>query len=79
MRQQREPWQVRLAKAGAAERWRRDRDRREKLAALSPIQYPGRIIRRIIVIEREVEVHETIIYDTDSIRDARRKLRALKL
>jgi hypothetical protein len=58
----------------ATERWRLDRERRNKLAAMEPINYPGRIVRRIIVITNEVEVREAILYDTDSWREARRKL-----
>ena len=59
----------------AAERWKRDRERRDRLAAMNPLQYPGRILRRVIVIDRETEVREAIFYDTDSLRDAQRKLR----
>lgn len=58
----------------ARERWRRENERRERLAAMNPIQYPGRIVRRIIVITNECEAKEAIFYDTDSHRDARRKL-----
>ena len=61
----------------AKERWRRDRERRDKLAAMNPIQYPGRIVRRIIVIDHETQVREAIIYDNDSIRDAHRKMSAV--
>lgn len=59
----------------AAERWRRDRQRRDKLASMNPLQYPGRIVRRVIVITNEIEVREVVLYDTDSYRDARRKLK----
>ena len=58
-------------------RWKRDRERRDKLAAMEPLNYPGTIVRRIIVIDRESEVREAVLFDTDSIRDARRKLRAV--
>ena len=64
-------------RAMARERWRQDRERRAKLAALAPLQFPGRIVRRVIVIDREVTAREAIIYDTDSWQDARRKLRAV--
>lgn len=59
----------------AAERWQRDRERRDKLAALNPLQYPGLIVRRIIVIEHEITVREAIFYDIDSDREARRKFK----
>jgi len=51
----------------AAERWRRDRERRDKLAMMEPINYPSRIVRRIIVITGEVEVREAILYEFDGV------------
>jgi hypothetical protein len=44
-------------------------------ASIAPERMPAKIIRRIIVIDRETEVREVVMYDTDSLRDARRKLR----
>ena len=35
---------------------------------------PAKIVRRIIVIDGETTVREECFYDTDSYRDARRKL-----
>lgn len=70
--------QVRASEHGkkmAAERWRLDKEHRDKLSLLNPIQYPGKILRRIIVIDNEVNVKEAIMYDTDSMREARRKLK----
>jgi hypothetical protein len=75
----REHWKTRRAKAGAAEKWRRDRERRDKLAALSPLQHPGKIVLRVVVIRHESTVKEAIVFDTDSVRDCRRKLREVYL
>ena len=58
----------------AAERWRRDKIKRDAWAAIAPERMPAKIVRRIIVIDRESVVREAVIYDTDSYRDARRKL-----
>ena len=59
----------------AAERWRRDREQRDLWASIAPERMPAKIVRRIIVIDSEVIVREAVMYDTDSMRDARRKLR----
>ena len=59
----------------AAERWRRDKAQRELWASVAPERMPAKIIRRIIVIDGETDVREAVFYDTDSLRDARRKLR----
>ena len=59
----------------AAARWRIDRMRRDQLAALSPERYPGRILRRIVVIEEERTVREVILRESDSEREARRKIK----
>ena len=74
-----EHWKTRRAKAGAAERWKRDRERREKLAAMNPLQWPGRIVLRVIVIRNEVNAQEAVCFDTDSLREVRRKLRRVGL
>ena len=74
-----EHWRTRRAKAGARERWRRDAERRAALAALDSLRHPGSIVLRVVSIRNEVEVKEVVIFDLDSEREARRKIRALKL
>lgn len=59
----------------ANRRWEVDRQRRNKLAALTAEQYPDRIIRRIVVIDHEATVKEAVIFSFDSRRSARAKLR----
>jgi len=61
----------------AAARWVKDRERRNRRAAVTAEQYPQEIVRRIIVIDREREVREAVIFSWDSGREARRKLRAV--
>ena len=61
----------------AEARWQADRERRRRLAALAPLNYPGRISLRVVVIRQEQEVSEAVVFDTDSTREARRKIRAL--
>lgn len=61
----------------AAARWARDRERRGRLARLTAEQYPNRIVRRIIVIDRETEAREATIFEWDSEPEARRKVRGL--
>lgn len=61
----------------AAARWAKDRARRAKLAAVSAEQYPTRIVRRIIVVDRERYAREAVIFTWDSAREARRKVRAV--
>lgn len=63
----------------ATRRWELDRARRDALATKDPAFTGLRIVRRIIVIEREGSAREAVIYETDSARSARRKLRALYL
>jgi hypothetical protein len=75
--QRKESWKTVRGRAGAAVRWHNDRARRAKLAAIKPLQHPGKIVRRIVVIDREIAAREAIIFDSDSTRDARRKLRAV--
>jgi hypothetical protein len=55
-------------------RWAIDRERRNRLAALTAEQFPAQILRRIVVIDREQTVRETTIWTWDSIRSAKRKL-----
>jgi hypothetical protein len=69
-------------------RWRADRERRNKLAALTAEQYPARIVRRIVVsalgetspgggIDDEQTVREATFWNWESGRDWRRKERAV--
>lgn len=59
----------------AKRRWELDALRRERLAAIDPIQFSGRIVRRIVVIDNEKRVREVAIYDFDSEREWKRKER----
>ncbi len=59
----------------AAARWALDHERRNQLAKLTAEQYPNRIVRRIIVIDDEKDAREAVIFQWDSAREARRKLR----
>jgi hypothetical protein len=56
-------------------RWKRDRERRDKLAALTAEQHPTKIARRIIVIDDERLVRETVIWSFMSRREWQRKER----
>lgn len=78
------PYQRRLqqraserGKVAAARRWELDRRRRADLAAKDPIRVSAGIVRRIVVIDEERSVREAVIYDFDSVRSARRKLRVI--
>jgi hypothetical protein len=62
-------------RAMARVRWQRDRERREKVAQLTAEKYPQRIVRRIVVIDRERTAREVVIWSWDSAREARRKIR----
>lgn len=59
----------------ARTRWDRNRQRRARWAALPPEALASPILRRIVVIDREIAVREAIIFAGDSAREARRKLR----
>lgn len=59
----------------ANRRWQLDRARRDAIAAADPLRVSGKILRRIVVIENETTVKETTIYDFDSARSARAKIR----
>ena len=61
----------------AAVRWAKDRERRRQLAALTAEHYPNRIVRRIIVIDGEKDAREAVIFEWDSEREGRRKIRAV--
>ncbi len=55
----------------AQARWRKDRERRDALAAAAqtdPLRVPGRILQRVVVITRESQVTEIIRRDTTSQR-----------
>lgn len=60
----------------AVRRWKLDRARRDALAEKDPSFTGLRIVRRIVVIDRECSAREAVIYETDSARSARRKLRS---
>ena len=64
------------AQHAAKVRWQRDAERRERLAALDPVFTGSQIARRIIVIDDESRVRETVIYRSDSRRDWIRKLKS---
>lgn len=56
-------------------RWKNERARQDAIAAADPLRVTGKIVRRIIVITEEQSVKEAVIYDFDSLRSARAKLR----
>lgn len=58
----------------ARARWAKEHQRRNELAKLTAEQYPNQIVRRVIVIDGEIEARETVIYKWDSRREARRKI-----
>lgn len=61
----------------AKRRWELDQERRDAIAKaeeINPLRAPGKIVRRIVVIENEVEVTEIVIRDWDSVRGVNRKL-----
>ena len=47
------------------------------MAALTAEHYPNRIVRRIIVIDGEKDAREAVIFEWDSEREGRRKIRAV--
>ena len=59
-------------------RWLLDRAKRAALARIDPVVV-GHVVRRIVDIRNESEVREVVIYDFDSIRSARKKIKALHL
>ncbi|MDE2100812.1 MAG: hypothetical protein KGL39_26435 [Patescibacteria group bacterium] len=64
-----------LGRKKANVRWKKDRERRDKFAALTAEKYPSRIARRIIVIDDESRVKEVVIWNFESARSVRRKER----
>lgn len=63
------------ARLRARRRWELDRQRRDALAGTAPELLINRIVRRIVVIDHEQHVREAVIYEFDSMREARRKQR----
>lgn len=60
-------------------RWSNDRARRDFLARLDPV-VTGQVVRRIIDIdEKSGLASEVVIFDFDSAREMRRKLRVVGL
>ena len=56
----------------AEARWKQERERRRQLEAVAeidPLRVPGRILQRVVVINRESQVTEIIRRDTTSQRD----------
>lgn len=71
---------LREARSYAAKiRWQRDRERRNRLDTLDPIQVGGKVVRRIVVIENESKVKERCFYEFDRGSDYERKLKELGL
>ena len=60
-------------------RWQQERKRQNQLAALTAEQFPHRISLRVIVIRNELHVSEATIWNWESARAARRKIRLLGL
>jgi hypothetical protein len=61
----------------ARRRWELDQERRDALEEAEerdPLRVPGKIVRRIVVIENEIAVKELVIRDWDSAREVNRKL-----
>lgn len=64
-----------LGRQKANARWKKDRERRDKMAALTAEKYQSRIARRIIVIDDESRVKEVVIWNFESAHSVRRKER----
>lgn len=58
-------------------RWSNERARQAAIAAADPLRVTGKIIRRIVVIDDEREAREAVIYDFDSARSARAKIKKI--
>lgn len=58
-----------------ATRWAWERERRRRMAELTPERRPGRIVRRVIVIDDERTVREAVLWADDSPAVVRGKLR----
>jgi hypothetical protein len=61
------------ARARANRRWELDRQRRAALAAMDPVRFD--VVRRIVVIDREITAREIVFYEHDRYTDRKRKLR----
>lgn len=59
----------------AAVRWARERERRDKLAALSAQQHPTKIVGRIVAIANEQQAKEFTLWSFDSWRERKKKCR----
>lgn len=66
------------ARRRAQARWAKDRLRRDFLAASDSVKFSGKIVRRIVVIDREAAAREICFYDFDTFADRRRKLREVR-
>ena len=66
-----------LGRKLAGIRWAKDRERRNKIAALEAESNPSRIVRRIVVIDNERDVREIVLWSWENWRDWKRKLKPL--
>ena len=64
-----------IGRAKANRRWELDRKRRDNIARMTAEEYPSKIVRRIVVIDNETEVRETVIWNFESARRVRQKQR----
>jgi hypothetical protein len=62
----------------AKKRWVMDRAKRNALAKIDPVCI-GRIVMRVVVIRNETFAKEAVIYDFDSVRSYRKKIKSLGL
>lgn len=60
-------------------RWQRDRERRDKLAAIEAESNPSRIVRRLVIIDNERDVRELVLWSWETWRDWRRKLKVAQI
>jgi hypothetical protein len=58
-------------------RWKMERKRQDELSAKDPVFTGLKIARRIIVIDFEQSVREAVIYECDSARSARAKIKSI--
>jgi len=66
------------ARERANARWTKDRAMRDRLAAMEPSRFLGRIVRRVIVIDNETTAREIVLYDFDNYTDRKRKMKTVK-
>lgn len=62
----------------AKRRWVLDRAKRDALARIDPVCI-GKIVMRVIVIRNEIDAKEAVIYDFDSTRSEKQKLKRIGL